>query len=93
MLSRPRVFHGAVINPQTLRSYQALPRCLLAVSSTGVIEWIVEDVSSSMVEQVLEQKGCLDAEFYELKHGEFLVPGFVDTHTVCVREMHSAKTC
>ena len=83
MIPTPTVFYGAVINPQSLRSYQALPRCLLAVSASGVIEWIVDDVEESMIQQALAHKGCIDSEVVPLKYGEFIMPGFVDTHTVC----------
>lgn len=34
-----------------------------------------------MVQQALVEKGCADAEVVELRHGELLMPGFVDTHT------------
>lgn len=76
------LFYGAVINPQTLTSYDVLPRCLLAVGNTGNIDWMVEDVAPHDLQQVLAQHGCNDEYLVELKNGEFLLPGFVDTHTV-----------
>lgn len=82
---RSTIFHGAVINPQSLSSYQALPKCLLCVGTSGDIAWVVDDVPDSMVQEVMAQKGCLDGDdvdFVTLKKGEFLLPGFVDTHTV-----------
>lgn len=82
---RTKIFHGAVINPQTLSSYQALPKCLICVAPSGDIAWVVDNVPDSMVQEVMAQKGCLDedVDFVTLRRGEFLVPGFVDTHTVC----------
>lgn len=82
MIPIPTVYHGAVINPQTLTSYDALPNCLLAVSPAGKIEWIMEDVADSMVQEIMFQKGYPEAEVIALKHGEFIIPGFIDTHTV-----------
>jgi Predicted metal-dependent hydrolase with the TIM-barrel fold len=79
------VYYGAVINPQTLTFYQALPNCLLAVGPTGEIDWIVEDVASSMVQETMAQKGSADVDVVDLKRGEFIMPGFIDTHTVCVQ--------
>lgn len=78
------VFYGGVINPQSLTEYAALPRCLLAVGASGNIEWLVEDVPAHELESVLAQKGysTVDIDLVELKKGEFLMPGFVDTHTV-----------
>jgi len=81
MIPVATVYHGAVINPRTLTSYDAFPNCLLAVSPAGEIEWIVEDVADSMVQEIMSQKGCLDAEVISLKLGEFIIPGFIDTHT------------
>lgn len=81
MIPLPIVFRGAVINPQTLTSYDALPNCLLAVSPTGDIEWIVENVVDSMVQEIMSQKGCPETEVVTLKNGEFIMPGFIDTHT------------
>lgn len=78
----PTVFYGAVINPKSIADYQALPRCLLAVSKAGTIEWTVEDVVDSMVQEVMAQHGWVDTEVIELKQGEFIIPGFIDTHTV-----------
>ncbi|KAJ2912504.1 hypothetical protein MD484_g7910, partial [Candolleomyces efflorescens] len=75
------LFYGAVINPQALTSYDVLPRCLLAVGNTGNIDWMVEDVAPHDLQQVLAQHGCSDEYLVELKDGEFLLPGFVDTHT------------
>lgn len=81
MSGRITLFYGAVINPQTLRSYDAHPRCLLAVGPDGNISWLVEDVAPHDLQQVLLQYGCSDEHLVELKDGEFLLPGFVDTHT------------
>ncbi|KAF8882424.1 hypothetical protein BD779DRAFT_1612446 [Infundibulicybe gibba] len=68
-----RVYYGPVINPQSPSTYQALPRCLLAIGTAGTIEWIVDDVESALVQEALAQK--------ELPQGQFIMPGLVDTHT------------
>jgi guanine deaminase len=81
MASLPTIFYGAVINPQSLSLYQALPNCLLAVSSTGEILWVVEDVADFQVQETLARKGCLDSDLIPLKRGEFIMPGLIDTHT------------
>ncbi|KAI0062304.1 guanine deaminase [Artomyces pyxidatus] len=80
-MARQTVFYGAVISPETLSEYQAYPHSLLCVNTSGNINWIVEDVVDSAVQDLLSQYGALEADFIELKHGEFIMPGFVDTHT------------
>jgi guanine deaminase len=81
------VYYGPIINPIDLHRYQALPRCLLAVGSNGTIDWIVDDVEDSMVQEVLARNGLYvdsdsNVEMCVLKEGEFLMPGLIDTHTV-----------
>ncbi|KAI0320127.1 Metallo-dependent hydrolase [Amylostereum chailletii] len=81
MSNRKTLFYGPVINPDSLSSYQALPRCLLAVNAAGDIDWIENDVEPSRVPTVRDENKCQDADFVELQEGEFIMPGFVDTHT------------
>src|SRR5437016_6931482 len=78
------IFYGAVINPLSLTSYSAFPRCLLAVDDSGNIEWLVDDVEVHALQEVLAAKGYVDTGVFALKYGEFLMPGFIDTHTVCL---------
>ncbi len=78
------IFYGPFVNPKSLSSFQALPRCLLAVGPSGHIDWIEEDVHESALQNVLAQHGSLSTPLVSLRHGEFILPGFVDTHTVCL---------
>lgn len=79
------VFYGALVSPTSLTSYLAAPHALLAVSkSSGTIEWVEEDVASDALQDTMAKHGIVteDVDLIELKHGEFLLPGFIDTHTV-----------
>ena len=76
------IFYGPFVNPKSLSSFQALPRCLLAVGPSGHIDWIEEDVHESALQNVLAQHASLEERLVSLRHGEFIIPGFVDTHTV-----------
>ena len=76
------IFYGAVINPTSLTAYSAFPRSLIAVGPTGNIEWITEEVLPHQLQDELARRGCLSEDLVELKDGEFLIPGFIDTHTV-----------
>ncbi|KAI0028158.1 guanine deaminase [Vararia minispora EC-137] len=75
------VFYGPVISSKDLTAYHAWPRCVLCVGADGHIAWIEHDVAPSDLQTVLETNGSADANFIELRAGEFLLPGFVDTHT------------
>ncbi|KIJ69327.1 hypothetical protein HYDPIDRAFT_24172 [Hydnomerulius pinastri MD-312] len=76
------VYYGPVINPQTLTSYLALPRCLIAVGPDGNISWIEDDVIGSKLQETMIQHGFSDGDYtlVDLKPGEFIMPGFIDTH-------------
>jgi len=76
------VFYGSLVNPETLTSYKTSLNTLVAVNSHGIIDWVVRDVSDALVQTTLLEKGCPDAEVVDLKGGQFMMPGFVDTHTV-----------
>ncbi|KAG7448002.1 guanine deaminase [Guyanagaster necrorhizus] len=75
------IYYGSVVNPVNLTSFQALPRCLLAVGATGCVEWLVEDVEDALVRETMGRMGCLDNVVIPLKETEFIMPGFIDTHT------------
>ncbi|KAI0672953.1 guanine deaminase [Trametes maxima] len=77
------VFYGALITPVSLTKHRALPHALLAVSrDTGDIEWIEDDVPATALQETLARHGVVseDVDLIELKLGEFLMPGFIDTH-------------
>ncbi|CAK5277358.1 unnamed protein product [Mycena citricolor] len=81
MSLRPIVYYGSVINPVSLTLFKALPACLLAVGGDGNIAWVDEDVPASGIQEVLAAHGFEDVEVVCLRDGEFIMPGFVDTHT------------
>ncbi|OCH93398.1 guanine deaminase [Obba rivulosa] len=82
MIPSSTVFYGALISPTSLTTYLALPHALISVSPAGEIEWLEHDVPASQLQDVLARHGLLsDIEIVELRKGEFLIPGFIDTHT------------
>ena len=76
------IFHGPVINPLSLTAYNALPRCLIAVAHDGNILWIVDDVDPATLRDTIAHRGLQSYTLVDLKPGEFIMPGLVDTHTV-----------
>jgi guanine deaminase len=77
-----KVFYGGVISPLNTRSLSVLPHCLLCVDSAGNIARIIDNVDPHHVQQCLAMHGLVDAEFIALQDGEFIIPGFIDTHSV-----------
>ena len=85
-----RFFYGPVINPETLNSYAILPRALLAIGPDGRIAWLNTDCAGEGVLAHISArspKSIVNGQCRNLvilNEGEFLIPGFVDTHTVCL---------
>jgi len=77
------VFYGPLVTPIALDSYAVLPNAALGIGPTGNIEWIIGPLQPELLQETLAQKGYADAHRVELKTGEFIMPGFIDTHTVC----------
>lgn len=83
--TRSTIFYGPVVNPISLTSYSTFPHCLLSVDpESGKIEWMIDNVDKHQLQETLSSKKLIDPDIIHLKDGEFLMPGFIDTHTVCV---------
>jgi guanine deaminase len=79
------LFHGALITPHNPYLIKYLPQALIYIEN-GIIQWIEEDMpNDARVEAVLTRCGLQKVTVVKLQRGEFLLPGFVDTHTVCKR--------
>lgn len=76
----------------SLQHIQASPRALIGVSDDGVIDWVLDDVDSASIQDAMLSKGWQieDVDFVELSFGQWIMPGFVDTHTV--RLLHAGFT-
>lgn len=74
------IYAGPVINPQSLSAFLALPRCLIAVDASGNILWIDNDVLD--IHAAIAHHAVDNYTLVQLNPGEFIIPGFIDTHTV-----------
>ena len=83
-ITQAAVFYGSIVNPKSTSAFLLLPNTLLAVAASGNIDWIEENVHPSSVQDVLARHDSLNTPLISLKYGEFILPGFVDTHTVRV---------
>ena len=92
------VFYGAVINPISLKKCEKHPRALIFVNHRGDIVWMCDEVAPEDLSRTIEQKVAgFKAEDGDetratfdvtiLQDREFIIPGFVDTHTVGPSEL------
>ena len=77
------IYFGPVINPRSLTSFLALPRCLIAVGQDGNILWIDNEVDPVGLRDTITRHGLRSYTLVDLKPGEFIMPGLIDTHIVC----------
>lgn len=78
------IFYGALVSPKSLTEYDAFPHAVVCVSKAGVIEWVEKDVPATELQHVIAKHGFTSIEavnLVDLKRGEFIMPGFIDTHT------------
>ncbi|KAJ5175779.1 uncharacterized protein N7482_001656 [Penicillium canariense] len=78
----PLAFHGTVIHSPSLGGLEILENCFILVDKTGTIQSLQPDVESSRINSIVSDHGYAPDVFpvKYLQRGEFLCPGFVDTH-------------
>lgn len=92
MLCPITFFYGGVVTPIDPRQWDVIPKCLLMVGPTGDIIWMSEDIEINMPGgeiMVQAPNGRCIAGFVFLREGEFIIPGFIDTHTVRISATRS----
>ncbi|KAL2012462.1 hypothetical protein VTN00DRAFT_5180 [Thermoascus crustaceus] len=78
----PLAFHGTVIHSLALDELEILEDCLLIVAGDGTIQAIHKNVPRSDVDALITTQGYVPGTISVryLQRGQFLCPGFVDTH-------------
>ncbi|GAA5881398.1 hypothetical protein JCM16303_000162 [Sporobolomyces ruberrimus] len=89
-----RVLHGTAIHSKSLTEIEYLRNTLIGVDENGVIAFLERDVEAGKIEEIVVKHGwSLDdseTERVSLKRGEFLIPGFIDTHTHAPQHINAA---
>ncbi|KAH8890694.1 Metallo-dependent hydrolase [Thozetella sp. PMI_491] len=81
-MSTHLALHGSIIHSLSSEETEVLHDALIIVGPNGEINDLCRDVPPNKVPQVLTAQG-LDVQSTQLRYlarGEFLIPGFVDTH-------------
>lgn len=77
---KTHVFYGTVIHATNQTTLEILTSALLAVSEDGSILKLESDVEQRTIPDRLSGIGLSDVSVTALHDGQFLIPGFVDTH-------------
>jgi hypothetical protein len=77
------IYNTSYTHSISLTELEHVPKALICVGETGIIEWIEKDVAEERVERVLADHGLRigDVEVVKIDEGG-IVPGLIDTHTV-----------
>lgn len=85
-MTRAKLFIGSYAHSISLTELDCVERAFIFVSAEGRIEWIEKDAAPERLQELATSRGLdLDdsaLEVIELEDGEFMCPGFIDTHTV-----------
>jgi guanine deaminase len=76
----PLIFHGTVIHSLSVSELAVHKDTLLVVEAGGTIELVEPDVAKAQVPQLLASLGISEKDVRYLEQGQFIIPGFVDTH-------------
>ncbi|EXJ94767.1 guanine deaminase [Capronia coronata CBS 617.96] len=81
-LDAPLAFLGTIIHHLSPKQIEIIPKGLLIVGVNGKIAVVEKDVADDKVDSLLSQHGLSrhSPTFTVLERGEFLIPGFIDTH-------------
>ncbi|KAI2627141.1 guanine deaminase [Xylaria nigripes] len=81
-MAKPLVFHGTLIHCLELDLLEIIENGLIVTTPEGVISYLEKSVLRESIHQRLKARGLSEGQ-YEIRYlvrGQFLIPGFVDTH-------------
>ncbi|PTB63457.1 Metallo-dependent hydrolase [Trichoderma citrinoviride] len=80
MAEPAKAIHATLIHSLSPTHLEILPNALLTISSSGTILSLQPNVPLSDVPNILAQQNIQHIPLAGLSHGQFLIPGFIDTH-------------
>ncbi|GAA5941451.1 uncharacterized protein JCM15063_006106 [Sporobolomyces koalae] len=89
-----RVVYGSAIHSRSLTEIEYLNNTLIGVDMDGLIAFVERNVEREELEEKIAQHGWSlqdgSTSLLLLRRGEFLVPGFIDTHTHAPQHINTA---
>lgn len=88
---RNQAFYGTVIHSASLNELAILENALLVVDDAGSIASLEASIPKDEVAEKLQALGASEYRLTELKRGQFIMPGFVDTHNHAPQWLHRGQ--
>lgn len=89
--SKARAFYGVVIYSKDLNTLDILDNALLVTNSEGRIVALESPITKDSLPETLTRLGVQADALTELQHGQFIMPGFVDTHNHAPQWLHRGQ--
>lgn len=82
----PLLIFGSLLSPINLTSYKTVTHARVLIDDQGIIEYIENYDPAISVEEAaqsfIDQNNLPSFEVICLRKGQFIIPGFIDTHAV-----------
>ncbi|CAG8657024.1 2053_t:CDS:2, partial [Acaulospora morrowiae] len=75
------VFHGTLIHSLSLTKLEIILSALLGIDEFGKIAFVEKNLTDQNANSILNKWETAGAKIVRLSKRQFLIPGFVDTHT------------
>lgn len=89
--SKIKAFYGTVIQSKSLSELAIIENALILVDGNGTITTLEAEVPKDKVIQRLESLHTSEYNLTELCRGQFIMPGFVDTHNHAPQWLHRGQ--
>ncbi|KAF1731503.1 putative guanine deaminase [Beauveria bassiana] len=86
-----RAFYGTVIHSKSPREIAILENALLVVVDRGIIAFLEDGIPRDRVSEKIKALNTSEIIVTELKKGQFIMPGFVDTHNHAPQWLHRGQ--
>ena len=86
-----QAFYGVVVHSASLTDLEILPEALLVIDASGRITSLEANVPKSHIPQRLSSLTGSSCSVTELSRGQFIMPGFVDTHHHAPQWLHRGQ--
>lgn len=87
----PKAFYGVIAHSTDLDTLAILDKTLVVVNGQGRIAAVESGIEKDAIEAKLNDLEVPGIEVVELSRGQFLIPGFVDTHNHAPQWLHRGQ--
>ena len=74
-------FYGTLIHAISVQDVEVIAKGLLVVGKEGKVALLEKDVEEDRIDSILAKHKFSAVSVKKFKKGEFLIPGFIDTHS------------